>query len=630
MRLRSLAVLAIVLLAGAATTFAQGSGTIAGRVTDSQGLAMPGATVTAQGPQGTRSGVTDSEGRYSIPFLVPGDYLVRAELQGFKSVERQNVTVRLSQTVDLPLAMEVGAISEVVEVAATSPIVDMSTTTIGANLDSELLTRVPVGRRMTDALYIAPGVSSSGRTGTANPSVGGGSGLENQYIVDGVNITNSGYGAIGSYSIVFGSLGNGVTFDFIKEIEIKTGGYEAEYGQSTGGVINVLTKSGTNNLRGSVFSYFQPNALEGSYDQVQSANGTINTRAQTQHDVGFEMGGPIIRDRLFFFGALDPQWETRTVVAPAGFTLESLGEVERKRNIVTYSAKGSYQLTSSHKLDASFFGDPATGDNGPQRVTSLLREDTAAFSEIKYGGHNQIVRYDGVITPTWLVEASFARAYNNIEETPSIDDWDVLDTTVTPQVRTGGIGFYEVGNDGTNMQYAAKSTHIFGDHQIRYGMTYEDIKYNNVIDRTGPNFDIELADGRTQTTATGAQVTVLPDPVFGRIYRVTSRQLRKHARDRAGVPQLLHPGHLEARASADHQAWPPVRAAEARWQPRRVPVGRQLGASPGYHLRSARQRPLKDLRRVGSLLREDSERPRRPRAVSRCWRDTRGLLQSGV
>jgi hypothetical protein len=522
MRLRSLTVFAIVLLLGAATAFAQGTtGTISGRVTDSQGLAMPGATITAQGAQGTRSAVSDSEGRYSIPFIVPGDYTVRAELAGFKSVERRNVTVRLSQTVELPLTMEVGAISEVVEVAATSPIVDMNSTTTGANLDSELLTRVPVGRKMTDALYLAPGVSSSGRTGTANPSVSGGSGLENQYIVDGVNITNSGYGAIGSYSIVFGSLGNGVTFDFIKEIEVKTAGYEAEFGQSTGGVINVITKSGTNNLRGSVFSYFQPDALESSYDQVQSENGTINTTAQSQHDVGFEVGGAVIQDKLFFFGALNPQWETRTVVAPQGFPLESLGDVDRKRNIVTYSAKGSYQVNSSHKIDASFFGDPATGDNGPQRMTSLLRTNTAAFSEIKYGGHNQVVRYDGVMTPTWLIEASFARAYNNIEETPSVDDWNVLDSTVTPQVRTGGIGFYEVGNKGTNMQYAAKATNIFGDHQIRYGMTYEDIKYDNIIDRTGPTINLPGLG----STVTGAEVTILPDPVFGRIYRVNRANL---------------------------------------------------------------------------------------------------------
>ena len=91
--------------------------------------------------------------------------------------------------------------------------------------------------------------------GIANPSIEGSSGLENQYVVDGVNITNGGYGALGSYSIVFGSLGNGTPFDFMQEVHLKTGGYEAEFGQGTGGVVNVITKSGSNIFRGSAFGY---------------------------------------------------------------------------------------------------------------------------------------------------------------------------------------------------------------------------------------------------------------------------------------------------------------------------------------------------------------------------------------
>ena len=122
--------------------------------------------------------------------------------------------------------------------------VDTTSTTIGATLDSETLSRLPVGRRFSDTLYLVPGVSTGGSVGVANPSVGGSSGLENQYVIDGVNITNGGYGALGSYSIVFGSLGNGTPFDFMEEVQVKTGGYEAEFGQATGGVINVITKSG--------------------------------------------------------------------------------------------------------------------------------------------------------------------------------------------------------------------------------------------------------------------------------------------------------------------------------------------------------------------------------------------------
>src|SRR5204862_5675141 len=103
-----------------------------------------------------------------------------------------------------------------------------------------------IGRRVSDTLYMAPGVSSSGSAGSANPSISGGSGLDNQYVVDGVNVTNQGYGALGAYSIVFGSLGNATPFDFVKEVQDKTGGYEAAFGQATVGVVNVITNSVSN------------------------------------------------------------------------------------------------------------------------------------------------------------------------------------------------------------------------------------------------------------------------------------------------------------------------------------------------------------------------------------------------
>jgi hypothetical protein len=493
------------------------TGTLIGRLEDTQGLALPGVTITVAGGQGTKTAVTDADGTYRVPFLTPGQYAVRAELQGFKSVEQKGVTVSLGQTTTANMQLEVGGLTETVQVTATTAVVDTTSTTTGAVLSSDLLQRVPVGRRFTDALYLAPGVSSSGSAGTANPSMSGSTGLDNLYVVDGVNITNTGYGAVGSYSIVFGSLGTGTPFDFVQEVQVKTGGYEAEFGQSMGGVVNVVTKSGTNDLRGSVFGYFQPSELEAGYKIYESPNGTVNTIGQSRTDTGIEGGFPIFRNHLFFFGAINPAWEKRTFTAPEGFPLRSLGEVDRERQITSYSAKATYQASASHRFDASFFGDPAKGKNGPQRTTALTVTDTSSFSEIDYGGHNQTIRYDGVITPTWLVEGSFARAYNNIAETPSVDAWRVTDTTVVPQVITGGIGFYEKGNEGTNLQYQAKTTYVAGGHSIKAGVLYEDVEYANTNQRTGPTFT--APDGRQ--TATGAQISIVSDPTFGRIYRVT-------------------------------------------------------------------------------------------------------------
>src|SRR6185295_10630419 len=158
------------------------------------------------------------------------------------------------------------------------------------------LALIPVGRRVSDTLYLAAGVSSSGTAGRGNPSISGGSGLENQYVVDGANITNTGYGGLGSYSIIFGSLGNGTPYDFIKEIQVKTGGYEAEFGQATGGVVNVITKSGSNAFKGSAFGYSRPQSLASDYTTVQSIEGTVNTVGSRLSDVGATVGGPILRN----------------------------------------------------------------------------------------------------------------------------------------------------------------------------------------------------------------------------------------------------------------------------------------------------------------------------------------------
>ena len=512
-----LAVACVLLAAGVARAQETTTGSISGRVVDAQGLPVPGASVTVITPQGTRNFTSDNDGRFFAAFLTPGQYEITVELSGFRTLDRKAVEVRLGQRVELPLTLQLGNVSETVNVSGQTPVVDTSSTTTGAVLDSEALSRIPVGRRFSDTLYIAPGVSSGGQVGQANPSMSGGSGLENEYVVDGVNITNAGYGALGSYSIVFGSLGNGVPFDFIKQEQVKTGGYEAEFGQATGGMVNVITKSGSNARQGSLFGYFQPPALENAYKQVTTVNGTVNVTGTRASDAGGTVGGAVIPNHVFFFGAVDPQWQRTTYIAPEGFPLRSLGDVNQERRTVPYAAKGTWQIAPAHRLDATFFGDPSVGPVGPQRYAALLSTDTSGFSRLdQYGGHNQTVRYEGAVKPSWLLEASFAHAKNSIVEVPSVDQWAITDNTVTPQVRSGGIGFYEVGNSGVNWQYQAKATNVIHHHTLRYGLEYENIDYANTINRTGPTFT--LPDG-TQTV-TGAQLEIDSDPVFGPIYRV--------------------------------------------------------------------------------------------------------------
>ena len=403
---------------------------------------MPGAAVTVTGPQGTQTFTSDAEGRFNAPFLTPGTYTVRAELQGFKAVEQKNVVVRLGQRVELPVTMEVGGLTETVEVTGGSPTVDTSTTTVGAVINADLLQRVPVGRRFSDALYIAPGVANSG-AGAANPSIAGGSGLENQYVVDGVNITNTGYGALGSYSIYHGSLGNGVTYDFVNEIQVKTAGYEAEYGQSTGGVVNVLTKSGTNDLRGSLFGYFRPTALEAGWEQVQTENGSINTAGTQTSDAGFTVGGPIVARPVVLLRRLQPELGARTITAPAGFPLESLGEVDRERHINSYSerrAASSATVTGSMRRSSATPPRVTWGRSACRRSCGPTRRPSARSSTAVTTRRSSTTASS--VRAGWSRRRCRARQ-NNLVETPSSNAFQITDTTVVPNIVSGGIGFFE-------------------------------------------------------------------------------------------------------------------------------------------------------------------------------------------
>ena len=497
------------------------SGSITGEVTDAQGAPVPGATVTVTSDQGSKTFVTDAEGRFFAPYLTPGMYSVKVELTGFTRVEQKGINVRLGQRTTLTgLTLKVGGLEEVVEVVGAAPVVDVTSTTAGGTLDSEQLRHLPVGRNFTQTLYLVPGVSDSSGVGNANPSIGGASGLENNYVVDGVNITNQGFGGVGVYSIVFGSLGAGVTTDFIKETQVKTAGFEAEYGQSTGGVVNVVTKSGTNDWRGSLFGSIQPEGLEANRNTVQTPNGTVNDVGAQNMDFGVSMGGPLMKDKVFFFGTFNPQFQRLTRIAPNGFPLVSLGDVDRKRRILAYAGKITWQATPNHRFDFAAFGDPSHGDVGPQRTAALKAQVESKFSELDfYGGHNQAARYDGIITSNWLVEASASHAYTNFKEKPSVDENEVSDRTVTPFRNTGGIGFYDTDAKGTNLQLSLKSTNIFnagGNHQFRYGVQWENIDYKRGFNRSGPTFTFPNG----QQSSTGASVRIQADPNFGVIYRV--------------------------------------------------------------------------------------------------------------
>ncbi|MBC7930695.1 MAG: TonB-dependent receptor, partial [Rubrivivax sp.] len=247
--------LALVLSLFATSASAQTSttGAIDGTVVDVNGAAVPGVTVTAV-REGGRSGTatTNDEGIYRILNLEPGRYTVTIEAaQGFGKFEQTNVEVSLSRTSSMAISLRPAGATETVEVTASSgAAIDVTQNTTGTNISTEQFSNFPTQRTVQSLYSIAPTVSRSGLRDSSgrdrDPSVGGSSGPENNYILDGVNVSDP----------AFGGSGANLPFEFVQEIEIKTGAYGAEYGKATGGIFNVITKSGTNDIRGDVYGFF--------------------------------------------------------------------------------------------------------------------------------------------------------------------------------------------------------------------------------------------------------------------------------------------------------------------------------------------------------------------------------------
>src|SRR5262245_18337500 len=185
-------------------------GAINGRVLDQTGAAVANAKVTVSGQTGDRVVNANAEGEFEAPNLIPGLYTVKAEQPGFKTISVPNVEVCVGKTSSLKLTLETGAVSEVIEVSAGTATIDTGSTAVGQTLNDQVFQNIPVQLTVTSLFYLAPGVADSGKCGAANPSISGGSALDNIYVADGVNITDSAFGGLGVFSLNFGTIGVGI------------------------------------------------------------------------------------------------------------------------------------------------------------------------------------------------------------------------------------------------------------------------------------------------------------------------------------------------------------------------------------------------------------------------------------
>lgn len=481
---------AILLLIGAlvAPVWAQDQrGSIEGVVRDSSGAVLPGATVEATANGRVSATTSDAVGVFRFPSLAPGNYRVSANLQGFVAKEVVEVRVGLGQIKKVDFALPLAGVAESVTVTAETPLVDVRSTSRQANIRAEQVELLPKGRDFTSLVTQAPGANAESKLGGL--SIDGASAGENRYIIDGIETTN----------LRNGTSGKNLIADFVEEVQVKSSGYTAEFGGATGGVINAVTKSGTNDWRGSVLFNYQSSSLAGARNKTLRQNLTNSDVAEyitypqddeSRTEPGFSLGGPIMKNRAWFFGAYLPVIETttRTVdAASAGNPSATSNSVEQKTPAQNITANITSQLSNSMRGRVSY-NSSWREDTG--LLPSLTGTDPAGTN---YGKVSTFPNYsvsgniDWVASPRFFlgVRGGYYMADQHdskVTETPRIifstgNNIGLLDTPVSLQRSTG---FQNIPSNNkvtrdqqTRLYFQADGTlcaNAGGAHQVKFGV----------------------------------------------------------------------------------------------------------------------------------------------------------------
>ena len=296
----------ICLIASASSSIAQiTTGNIEGTVTGTEGEPLSGASIEVSGPdlQGTIRWSSLDNGHFLIPGLRVGTYKLVVSHDLFAETTLPAVVVRLGTTTNtgfIALTMQAYVLEDMT-VTAQAPLIDSATAAGGGNITFDEFSELPVGRDYKDMAVLLPHANPS-FLGDAN-NLSGATGIENKYFIDGVDVTDP-------------NLGNGGTelpYNFIREVRVRTGGYEAEYRSSLGGIMEVVTNTGSNKFHGQVFGFFTNSGLSGSPE----TNVFVSEPGDfTAYDFGFSVGGPIVKDKLWYYGAFNPTYRNEDIAIP--------------------------------------------------------------------------------------------------------------------------------------------------------------------------------------------------------------------------------------------------------------------------------------------------------------------------
>ena len=379
LRRGSFVIVLVILLASAAPVFAQGgTADISGTVFDQAKAVLPGATVTvtneSTGQQ--RTTVTAADGRFSLPTLLPGTYTVNAELSGFQTTVQTGLVLAVGQEVTLNLTLQLAGVAETVTVTGETPLVEATASRIGVNITSSDIDNLPAfNRSQFSLMQTIPGLV---------PSLQPGSFEGGQYAANGQATTSNLFLVDGQYnndSRLGGSQGTQarISLDSMAEYQVQTHQYGAEYGGSTGVVVNTVSRSGTNNVFGRVFEYYQGNKLQAT-DYFLKQAGEENPESSS-HVFGGHVGGPIVRNRLFYFGNFE--YTRQKQAANLNFPADAAPLATPYSTTTDFTGPNSYvrldhQMTANNHLKFSWLREAVLTEN------DALEEDIAILDASRH------------------------------------------------------------------------------------------------------------------------------------------------------------------------------------------------------------------------------------------------------
>jgi hypothetical protein len=333
-------------------------------------------TVSSPSLQGEQFAYSDVSGTYRIPNLPPGVYTIRFQLDNYLPNVRSGFELRSDITVRINAQLATGK-TEAINISQKAATVDVGSSSTGATLNSEFTKRVPVsapgGKGAASRSFESVAASApNANADNFGTSISGSSSPENHYVLDGLSVNNPG----------FGTVGTALSSEFVKEVNVVTAGYMPEYGRATGGILNVLTKQGSNEFHGSVFGFFSPGSLEGARKGVESAGQTVAYSPKMSYigDIGGDIGGPIIQDKLWFYAGFDIS-QTSYDIGRSLYASDAMGNVSGSPipgSTTTYQAalrtvqgmgKLTYQVNRENRITFAVYGAPtSSGDSGQYSI----------------------------------------------------------------------------------------------------------------------------------------------------------------------------------------------------------------------------------------------------------------------